>query len=211
MATASVTNTFLQDATTSAADMNQNFTDVETFLNASTVHVDGSKSMSGDFDAGGFQFTSVGDPSGASDAVTKAYVDNAVQGAVFAPASSFVSVNGGYVSMVTAVGDVDGWMDLEVSATDFTCPVDGLYAIRIKYTNTYTGVIPAYVRFYRKQALDSTYVPIGLAGRYIATGTYNNWEYGFLLCDAGQQFKVRTDFTSTVTNLEVRIQKLGVF
>lgn len=47
MATASVTNTFVNGQTADATEVNTNFTNLLTFLNASVVHVDGSKTMSG--------------------------------------------------------------------------------------------------------------------------------------------------------------------
>ena len=62
MATASVTNTFVQDATTSAAEMNQNFTDVETFMNSSVMHLDGTNQMTGNLDLDNNFLTNVETP-----------------------------------------------------------------------------------------------------------------------------------------------------
>lgn len=47
MATASVTNTFVDATIAEASEVNTNFSDLVTFLNGSVVHVDGSKAMTG--------------------------------------------------------------------------------------------------------------------------------------------------------------------
>ena len=47
MATASVTNTFVNGTTAEAAEVNTNFDDLVTFLNGSIIHVDGSKQFTG--------------------------------------------------------------------------------------------------------------------------------------------------------------------
>lgn len=75
MATASVTNTFVASTTIAAARVNENFSDLVSFLNASVVHVDGSKAMADDWSMGGNLINSVADPVSAQDAATKAYVD----------------------------------------------------------------------------------------------------------------------------------------
>ena len=68
MATASVTNTFVNAAASSAAAMNTNFADLVTFLNGSVIHVDGSKAMTGALDAGGFRVKNVASPTTTGDA-----------------------------------------------------------------------------------------------------------------------------------------------
>ena len=47
MATATVTYDFVNDTIIESGEVDQNFTDILTFLNASVVHVDGSKAMTG--------------------------------------------------------------------------------------------------------------------------------------------------------------------
>ena len=52
MATASVTNTFVNAQVADADDVNTNFGDLVTFLNASVVHVDNSKTLTAGTAAG---------------------------------------------------------------------------------------------------------------------------------------------------------------
>lgn len=69
MATASVTYTFTALTKAQAAQVNQNFTNLTTFLNADVVHVDGSKSMTGALTL------PASDPTNANHATRKSYVD----------------------------------------------------------------------------------------------------------------------------------------
>jgi len=209
MATASVTNTFVEGAVTSASTMNQNFTDIETFLNSDTVHVDGSKTMTGDLDMNGFTISSVGDPSASTDAVTKSFVDNAVQGAVFYADSPVSLTNTVPVNFTSVVGDVDGWWDSEVSATDLICPTSGIYFVRIRCTTGYVGTIPARVQFQKKESSGSLYKTVQMRGRYTGGYVWNTW--CIMVANAGQYFRAVPIFTGSATDLEVRIQKLGEF
>lgn len=214
MATASVTNTFVQGNVTSASTMNQNFTDVETFMNSDTVHVDGSKTMTGDLDMGGFTIGSVGNPAAATDAVTKGFVDNAVQGAVFYADSPVTLTSTVPVNITSAVGDVDGWWDSEVSATDLICPSSGIYFVRIKYTTGYTGAPPSRIQFQRKEASGSLYKPVRMRGRYeyiSASSSYIWYSWGLLVADLGRYYRVVPAYSGSTTDLEVRLQKLGEF
>ena len=68
MATASVTNTFVNATTADAGEVNTNFTDLVTFLNASVVHVDGSKAMTGALAMGTNKITGLTNGSVATDA-----------------------------------------------------------------------------------------------------------------------------------------------
>lgn len=67
MATAAVTNTFVDDTTIEAGDFNTNFNDLITFLNASVVHVDGSKAMAGNLAMGSNKITGLAAPTADSD------------------------------------------------------------------------------------------------------------------------------------------------
>lgn len=89
MATASVTNTLLNGTDTDADLVNANFNDLVTFLNASVLHVDGSKALTGNLSVGNNRITGLASPSASTDAATKAYAD-AVQppGAIVAYAGS---------------------------------------------------------------------------------------------------------------------------
>jgi hypothetical protein len=69
MATASVTNTFVNGAVAQASEVNTNFSDLVTFLNASVVHVDGSKAMSGALAMGTNKVTGLAAATAAGDAV----------------------------------------------------------------------------------------------------------------------------------------------
>jgi hypothetical protein len=60
MATAAVTNTFVNGQTADADDVNTNFANLVSFLNSSVVHADGAVTMSGALDMGGFGFKNVG-------------------------------------------------------------------------------------------------------------------------------------------------------
>jgi hypothetical protein len=72
VATSSVTYTFTALTKAQAAQVNQNFTNLVTFLNTDVVHVDGSKSMTGALTLPN------SDPTNANHAARKSYVDAAV-------------------------------------------------------------------------------------------------------------------------------------
>ena len=69
MAIAAVTYSFTTATTAVAAQVNQDFTDVVTFLNSNVVHVDGSKTMTGQL------ALLAADPTTANQAARKSYVD----------------------------------------------------------------------------------------------------------------------------------------
>lgn len=68
MAAASVSNTFVNSTPADAAEVNTNFGNLVTFLNNSVVHRDGSKSMTGNFDAGTNRVVNVSAATAAADA-----------------------------------------------------------------------------------------------------------------------------------------------
>lgn len=70
MATASVTYSFSGGGNAVASQVNQDFSDVVTFLNNSVLHVDGSKQLTGQL-----SLTAGTDPTSADHAARKAYVD----------------------------------------------------------------------------------------------------------------------------------------
>ena len=80
IATAAVTNTFADATPVEAADFNQNFSDLVSFLNASVIQVDGSVAATGDIPLGGNKITGLGTPVADTDAATKLYVDGLVGG-----------------------------------------------------------------------------------------------------------------------------------
>lgn len=67
MATAAVTNTFVDATTIEAGDFNANFSDLVTFLNGSVLHLDGSKTMSGNLVMGSNRITGLAAPTADSD------------------------------------------------------------------------------------------------------------------------------------------------
>jgi hypothetical protein len=69
MATPAVTNTLANGTTVDADDLNENFTDLVDFLDDETVHVDGSKAMTG------ILTLPASDPTTANQATRKSYVD----------------------------------------------------------------------------------------------------------------------------------------
>jgi hypothetical protein len=78
MATATVTNTFVNATTITAASHNTNFNDLVSFLNASVVHVDGSKAMSGALAMGTNKITGLAAPTLDTDAATRKFADTGV-------------------------------------------------------------------------------------------------------------------------------------
>lgn len=77
MATASVTNTFTNGTTADATEVNTNFNDLVTFVNGSVLHLDGSKTMSGNVVMGSNRITGLANGTADTDAATR------VQGDVF--------------------------------------------------------------------------------------------------------------------------------
>jgi hypothetical protein len=69
MATPAVTNTLANGTTVDADDLNENFTDLVDFLDDETVHLDGSKTMTG------ILTLPASDPTTANQATRKSYVD----------------------------------------------------------------------------------------------------------------------------------------
>lgn len=69
MATASVTNEFVDATTAEAADVNTNFADLVTFLNDSAIHRDGSKAFTGAQAMGSNKITGLAAATANGDAV----------------------------------------------------------------------------------------------------------------------------------------------
>lgn len=78
MATASVTNSFVNGTTADATEVNTNFTDLVTFLNSSVVHVDGSKAMTGALAMGSSKITGLANGTASSDAAAFGQIATAV-------------------------------------------------------------------------------------------------------------------------------------
>lgn len=120
MATASVEYTFTGGTQATASEVNQSFTDLVNFLNASVVHVDGSKTMTG------ILALPSSNPTSADQATRKAYVDDGnirrptavnpasrAQGAAYVPGtnqlllragSSVITTNGSGIATISFGG-----------------------------------------------------------------------------------------------------------
>lgn len=119
MATASVTNTFVNATTADATDVNQNFTDVVTFLNGSVLHLDGSKAMSGNLDASSNKIVNLTSGTADSDAVNLGQLNS-----VFPV---------GQVTMFAGSSAPSGWIFCDGQAINRTTYADLFAAISTTY------------------------------------------------------------------------------
>ena len=120
MATASVPNTFVNETTADADEVNQNFASLVNFINQNVVHRDASKAMAGALDAGSNKVVNVTAPTVSTDAANKAYVDavvldtaNITDGAVTTAKLATDAVNGSKLAndSVDSEHYVDGSID----------------------------------------------------------------------------------------------------
>ena len=134
MATVSVPNTLANGTTASAVEVQGDFDALVAFINASTVHVDGSKSMTGSLDVGANRVTNVSAPTAASDAANKAYVDAATNSAFFTRSTDIAlsASDTSDVTFETESGDTDTWWP--GSGFTFTCLTSGQYAVSLHLT-----------------------------------------------------------------------------
>ena len=214
MATASVTNTFFQDGTTSAADMNQNFTDVETFMNSSVLHLDGTNQMTGNLDLDNNFLTNVGTPIASSDAATKSYVDAYVGGVEIQIANlPFTSAGEGVLTVGSVTNDLLGWYDAEVSTTILTCPQSGIYLFHIyekcnfgsngANTNPYIEGDTGTGSFYRHEGWQQGW------GETVGVERLN-YKTGFIYLDADQRLRFQTGTGGVgMIDLTIRITQMG--
>lgn len=124
MATAAVTNTFVNAQDADADEVNTNFSDLVTFINGSAVHVDGSKA-----------FTAVVSgvtPTSAAHLATKGYVDGAgaVAGMSLGAAQTLTTATDTKIEL-----DTNGYTDATyftndpTTDNDITIVKDGTYLI----------------------------------------------------------------------------------
>lgn len=114
MATASVPNTFVASTAADPDEVNANFTALVNFANNNTVHRDGSKAMTGAFDAGSNKIVNVSNGTNATDAVNKSQLDAITASAIprgsvvmwgtDSPPSGWLVCNGDAVSRTTYAG-----------------------------------------------------------------------------------------------------------
>lgn len=118
MATASVTHALSNGTTADATQVDTNFTDLVNFLNNSTLHKDGSVSMTG-------LLTLSGDPTADSHAVRKRYVDRRLKTSSSNPITGGVFASGATVQTVTITDPgydiyVDGHVSIVASRSGAT-------------------------------------------------------------------------------------------
>lgn len=117
MATASVTNTFAQNTTAEADEVNANFTDLVNFLNTEILHLDGTNSMAGQLSL------YASDPTNANHATRKQYVDRKVPTIVPITIANDLSVASGDTIGSTTITDpgydieVWGWSTIHFAAS----------------------------------------------------------------------------------------------
>lgn len=146
MATASVTNTFVNGATITHTEHNTNFQDLVDFLNTSVLHRDGSKAATGALPMGGFKITGLADGSAATDAVALGQVDplvNPVTAGWFRttdqsiPSAAYTDISWDGESWDEGVGDTPG--------TRLTVPDDGIYLVSVFVEWDNTGTFARYL------------------------------------------------------------------
>jgi hypothetical protein len=78
MATVQANKTFTDGLAFDANPVNANFKSLKDFANNSVVHLDGTKSFSGDLAMGGYKVTDLGTPTVDGDIATKGYADDRI-------------------------------------------------------------------------------------------------------------------------------------
>lgn len=208
MATVGDIVAFTNGTASSATDVNANFTALTTFLNTYVVHKDGSKALTADLSMSGYRVTNVGAGTADTDAVQRQQVD------VFSAGSQWtctgtrtVTTTATLISWDNEIADTFGWANLGSSATDFTCPSDGMYQIMVEYRMIGSSgkmIYPAQDSFglteYRRyQWTDEN-------GHYMN----NLWYAAFFEAGDVLQFKTYTASSSyTLYDVGVHIVKVG--
>lgn len=119
MATASVTNDFTNGTTADAEQVDTNFNDLVTFLNNNVIHVDGSKTMTGNLALGSNKITGLANGTVAADAAT---VGQAALSSDFAEDQTNVTTP----FTLTATG---GWEDITGASISFSDPGEAVVAL----------------------------------------------------------------------------------
>lgn len=128
MASLDITNTHVAGTTAKAADVNQNFTDVESFVNNSVVHVDGTKPLTGQLTL----FSS--SPTNALHAASKGYADNQDK-------YRYKYVGIGNNAMTRGTAPVVGTDEVIMLGGMVTATTSGLGVISIPFNQPYNKVI----------------------------------------------------------------------
>ena len=122
-----------------ADDVDQNFTDVTTFLNNSVVHRDGTKAMTAAFDAGSNKLVNVTAGTAGADAVNKTQLD---------ARTPYIVYHGSGTQVYTASQTANFTIDTEVfdagtvgavGSAVLTIPSAGLYVLVIQASYSATG------------------------------------------------------------------------
>jgi hypothetical protein len=163
MATASVTNTFVNAATADADDVNTNFSDLVTFLNASVVHVDGSKA-----------FTAVQTgvaPTSDLHLSTKKYVDDkAALAPLVAGTRAFTGVQSGVTPTADAHLATKGYVDHFGSGARATLTAGENISNAAWDAIAWDAVTETNVTFWSAGAPTRLTIPSGAGGWYIVEG-----------------------------------------
>lgn len=135
MSTVSVPNTFVNATPADADEVNANFGALVSAVNNDVVHVDGTKAMTGDFDAGSNKVVNVTSPTENTDAANKTYVDStaaaAVPTAIFERSADLVidSTTESQISFQTETNDYDG---MWASGPGIVIQNSGVYAVSME-------------------------------------------------------------------------------
>lgn len=168
MSSLAVTNTLANGQSGDATKVEQNFADVETYVNANAVVKDGTVAMTA-------ALTLSGDPSAANDAARKAYVDAGdaladVRCGVKATRTTTQSMPGGIVLITfnNEVADSDGFF--AASSTNFTVPAGkaGVYAMSFGPISSGSANIRLYIYVNAVVVCNSTWANGGGDVQYLA-------------------------------------------
>lgn len=118
MATPSVPYTFVNAATIDAAEHNANFAALVTFLSTYVIQNDGSLPFGAAQSMGGFKLTSLGTPTAATDAATKAYVDGLAAAEVVQDLVGAMFAGNTETLVTVTYQDADGTIDVELAYKD---------------------------------------------------------------------------------------------
>lgn len=122
MATASVTYNFTNATTADATQVDQNFTDVTSFVNTNAIQKDGSLAMTADL-----VLSTSGAPSGQSSAVPLGYVNGPYVHAKTGTAQLYSS--GVYLTTIFTTEVFDTASAYNLATGVFTAPIAGIYLV----------------------------------------------------------------------------------
>jgi len=148
MATSSVTHNFVVATPAVADNVDQNFTDVTTFLNNQVVHRDGTKAMTAAFDAGSQKLVNVAAGTVSSDAVNKGQLDPQTDRmSCFLSRSVAQSIPNSAVTDIlfdVEAFDIGGLHSTSVNTDRITIPAGGaglwMFGFTVSWADNATGI-----------------------------------------------------------------------